>query len=459
MARFLHTADWQLGMARHYLDRDAQARFSAARLDVIDRMARLAIDEQCEFAVVCGDVFESNQVQRQVLVRAFEKLAALSSAQLLPTARQPRPAGCIDDLQFFDLHRALPEKCQGPRMGSSQCKQCQESSWCPPLGPTSTQLPIWWMPPAVGLRKPNPCAVVVGHGAIDSMSPDPNDPKVIALERLEERIQAGLIQYVALGDRHSTTGVGTSGRVYYSGAPEPTDYDEIDPGNVLIVDLGTDNVDVIVKRVGTWRFRRRDWEISSDKDIEAVEGWLSGLDEKDRTIVRMSIVGQISVAQKARLDGVLEHHTDLLAAIERLESHSDLVVIPDEADLEHFGLSGFADDALTELRTLAENGDSALAARDALALLYRLVGSSLMKLHRVKLRNYRGVIESDVSFSQNGVTIIEGPNEVGKTAISEGLQLAIDYPDSARHAKVKAVQPVGRDEGPEVEISSVDRRV
>ena len=76
-----------------------------------------------------------------------------------------------------------------------------------------------------------------------------------------------------------------------------------------------------------------------------------------------------------------------------------------------------------------------------------------MRLHRVQLRNYRGVIESDVSFSQNGVTIVEGPNEAGKTAISEGLQLAIDYPDSSQHARVKAVQPVGRDEGPEVEIA------
>ena len=76
-----------------------------------------------------------------------------------------------------------------------------------------------------------------------------------------------------------------------------------------------------------------------------------------------------------------------------------------------------------------------------------------MRLHRVQLRNYRGVVESDVSFSQNGVTIVEGPNEVGKTAISEGLQLAIDYPDSSQHARVKAVQPVGRDEGPEVAIS------
>ena len=76
-----------------------------------------------------------------------------------------------------------------------------------------------------------------------------------------------------------------------------------------------------------------------------------------------------------------------------------------------------------------------------------------MRLHRVQLRNYRGVVKSDVSFSQNGVTIVEGPNEVGKTAISEGLQLAIDLPDSSKSAQVKAVQPVGRDEGPEVEIS------
>ena len=76
-----------------------------------------------------------------------------------------------------------------------------------------------------------------------------------------------------------------------------------------------------------------------------------------------------------------------------------------------------------------------------------------MRLHRVQLRNYRGVVKSDVNFSQSGVTIVEGPNEVGKTAISEGLQLAIDLPDSSRSAQVRAVQPVGRDEGPEVEIS------
>ena len=75
-----------------------------------------------------------------------------------------------------------------------------------------------------------------------------------------------------------------------------------------------------------------------------------------------------------------------------------------------------------------------------------------MRLHRLRLINYRGVAECDVSFSTNGVTIVEGPNEVGKTSLSEALQLAIDLPDSSRHARVTSVKPVGSDKAPEVEI-------
>ena len=144
---------------------------------------------------------------------------------------------------------------------------------------------------------------------------------------------------------------------------------------MLIVDLGADHVEVVDKHLGTWRFLRRNRQLSSDKDIDALEEWLSGLEDKDRTIVKLSMVGQVSVAQKARLDEFLEHHTELLAALETWERHSDLVVIPDDADLDHFGLSGFASDALTELQMMAEQGEQAPVARDALALLYRLVGS------------------------------------------------------------------------------------
>ena len=75
-----------------------------------------------------------------------------------------------------------------------------------------------------------------------------------------------------------------------------------------------------------------------------------------------------------------------------------------------------------------------------------------MKLHRIRLRNFRGVVDSEVEFAESGVTIVEGPNEVGKSSIAEALDLAIEYPDSSKHSRVLSVKPEDRDEGPEVEI-------
>jgi len=62
VTRFLHSADWQLGMTRHFLEGEAQARFTAARIEVIGAIGQLAVKEGCSFVVVGGDVFESNQV-------------------------------------------------------------------------------------------------------------------------------------------------------------------------------------------------------------------------------------------------------------------------------------------------------------------------------------------------------------------------------------------------------------
>jgi len=75
-----------------------------------------------------------------------------------------------------------------------------------------------------------------------------------------------------------------------------------------------------------------------------------------------------------------------------------------------------------------------------------------MRIHRIKLRNYAGVTESEVEFPAEGVTIIEGDNEVGKTSLAEAVYLILTYQDSSSHRLVRAVKPVGRDEGAEVEV-------
>ncbi len=77
-----------------------------------------------------------------------------------------------------------------------------------------------------------------------------------------------------------------------------------------------------------------------------------------------------------------------------------------------------------------------------------------MRLLRIRLRNFRGVDACDVRLSPLGVTVVEGPNEVGKSSLAEALDVLLDQLDSSRSRAVVALKPVHRDAGPEVEIEA-----
>ena len=371
VVRFVHSADWQLGRAPYYLSDEARARFGAARVEVIGAIAKLAVQEGCDFVVVCGDVFESNHIDRQVLVRALDKMRAAARVEffLLPGNHDPLDASSIFRSPTFKEH--------GPSNvtvldGSEPVQAAPGVELIAAPWPNKRPLADLVGEACESLEPTDALRVVCGHGAVDAMWPEVKDPAHISLGRLEERIESGVIHYVALGDRHSTTDVGDTGRVWYSGAPEPTDFDETEPGNVLVVDLDRDGVRVDRRRVGTWRFEHRDWELGTDLDIDALRDWLESPDSKERSIMRASLRGQVSVAQKARLDQMLDHYTDLLGRLEVRAGESPLAVIPDDADLDDFGVSGYAREALSDLSEMAQSGDRAVIAQDALALLYRL---------------------------------------------------------------------------------------
>ena len=374
MVRFIHTADWQLGMTRHFLAAEAQARFDAARVGAVRTIGALAEAEGCAFVVVCGDVFESNQVGRPVVVRALDAMAATPQVTfyLLPGNHDPLDASSVYGSPTFADNRPANVVVLET---SDPVEVAPGVELVPAPWPTKRPLSDLVAGACSGLSATGAVRIVAGHGALDSLSPNRNDPALVALGGLEARLNTGVIHYVALGDRHSTTDAGGTGRIWYAGAPEPTAYDEIDPGNVLVVELDADRVQVEPRRVGTWRFVHQPWELTADADIDALEEWLSGLGGKERTILKLSLVGQVSLAQKARLDDLLDHHSDLLAAVEVWERRSDLAVLPDDADIDDLGLSGFAQEALGDLRELAESGEQAVVARDALALLHRLAGA------------------------------------------------------------------------------------
>jgi hypothetical protein len=77
-----------------------------------------------------------------------------------------------------------------------------------------------------------------------------------------------------------------------------------------------------------------------------------------------------------------------------------------------------------------------------------------MKFIRLRVANYRGIAAAEVKFGPTGITLMQGPNEAGKTSLGEAIGLLFEYLDSSKHRNIEAIKPVHRDEGPEIELQA-----
>jgi DNA repair exonuclease SbcCD nuclease subunit len=371
--KFLHAADLQLGMRRHFLSEESQPRFVQARIDAISSMADVASAHGCSFAVVCGDVWESNAIDRPTVGRALAAMGSLPCpVYLLPGNHDPLDAASIYRSDAFERYR--PDNVHV--IDAPDVVEVEPGVELVGV-PWPSRIPRRDLVAEVlsGLGEAGDVIrICAAHGMVDELSPSPADPGLISRARMDEALAAGTVHFFALGDRHSSTNVAP--RIWYSGAPEATDHDEVDSGNVLVVELGggDDAVSVTPVRVGRWRFVRETFELTSTQDVEAMIDDLRSMPDRERTVLELTLVGHLGLAAKARLDAALDEYRGLFAALEIRERHTDLVVLPDELDMDELDLSGFARATVEELKEAARgDGEQALLARDALSLLYRIV--------------------------------------------------------------------------------------
>ena len=100
--RFVHTADWQLGMTRHFLAGEAQPQYSAARRDAVAGLGPLAAQVGAEFVVVAGDVFEDNQLAPKIISQSLEAMRAIGiPVYLLPGNHDPLDASSVYTSALF----------------------------------------------------------------------------------------------------------------------------------------------------------------------------------------------------------------------------------------------------------------------------------------------------------------------------------------------------------------------
>ena len=373
MIRFLHTGDWQLGMTRHFFSEGVQERFAQSRFDVIRELGRIAKEEDCQFMVVCGDVFESNLVDRKTVSRALEALKdVLVPVYLLPGNHDPLNAASVYRSTTFlerkPAHVHVIEDTTPIRVDEGV--EIVGIPWTSkrPLQDL-VALTTGKLEPIVDTLR-----VCVSHGMVDNLSPNPDDPALISLHAAENAISQNKIHYLALGDRHSLTEVGDSGRIWYAGAPEPTDYNEVKPGFALVATINEEGVTTKEVNVGRWKFIEREQvDLNTKEDIEALRGWLGNLEDKERTVVKLRLVGSLSLSFHGELEELLAHVQEILGAVET--RRDNLVVIPEDADFMDLGFSGFASCTVERLRSnVEESGPDSITSRDALALLVRLAG-------------------------------------------------------------------------------------
>ena len=377
--QFLHTADWQLGMTRKFLDADAQARFSAARRAAVAALGPLARETGAEFVVVAGDVFDANQLAPAVVSQSLEAMRAIGvPVYLLPGNHDPLDAASVYTSELF--RRECPDNVTVlDRAGVWPVRPGLEivaAPWCSKKPTCDLTAGV-----VAGLPADGTARILLAHGAVDSLDPDRDNVAQIRMAGLTEALNRSALHYVALGDRHSRTRVAE--RVWYSGAPEVTNYDHVesDSGQVLLVDIDLDDpahpVTVESHRVGTWRFLTLHRELNNSRDIADLDVNLDQLTDKDRTVVQLALVGTLSVTDRADLDACLDRYSRLFACLDSWDRHTNLVVMPADEEFDDLGIGGFAADAVAELKDAAlSDGGDAGTARNALALLLRLRGGS-----------------------------------------------------------------------------------
>jgi hypothetical protein len=353
--RFLHTADWQLGLKLAFVAGDAGAVARFQRFEVVRRLAQVAKERAVDAVVVAGDVFDDNAVGPDSIQRARDALAAFAPLPvlLLPGNHDAATPDCVLARLHAGphVHPLLddePFALKNARFHPCPLRRRHERD-----DPTR----------ALPKREPgDPILVAVAHGALIDFTEGLESKNVIDWRRV---LAAGY-DYLALGDWHGT--LSFDPRVWYSGAPEATRFKEKRPGSALLVEIDGPGEAPRVEEIPVARTRwiEQRFDLAADDDVGLVERFFAGLAEPSMTLVSLELAGHLSLGGRARLQAELARAGGALMHL-RVEDGA-LHDRPSEEDLRTLAVDGFVGRAAEALRA-----DGSAAAEDALRLLHRFV--------------------------------------------------------------------------------------
>jgi len=294
--RFLHTADWQIGMKAAHVG-GAASRVRDERLLAAQRVVRLAKDNSAEFILLAGDTFEDNGVDRVLVQKVADTLASFAKPVfVIPGNHDPLVPGSVWEhpvWQSAGSVRVLREPAPVEIPGGTLYP-------CPVMERHSGKDPTAWIDPARGQG----VRIGVAHGTVEGI---PTEEPDYPLPR-EAAVRRGL-DYLALGHWHSTTTYAepdAAVRMAYSGTHETTKFGERDSGNVLLVDIEAPGArpSITPLPTGGLAWSVQEAILREAGDLARARAAIEAIDAASKTLMELRVTGLLPAADRDELDRI-----------------------------------------------------------------------------------------------------------------------------------------------------------
>lgn len=291
--RFLHTADWQIGMRAAHVG-VAGAAVREERMAAATRVVNAAIEHDVAFIAVTGDTFEDNGVDRLLVQRVADVLARFPrDVYLLPGNHDPLVPGSVWDHPAWSQARLHV-------IGDAASIVVEGGTlWpCPLREKIGRADPTAWIPArddSHGIR------VCLAHGTVEGVATE--EPYFPIPRDVAGRRD---VDFVAIGHWHSYGSIASADgavRLAYSGTHEPTKFGERDSGNALLVEIDAPLAPPKLTpiRTGRLRWTRWDEECRVDGDIARLIERLQAEPATDAMLLSITLRGVATANERQHL--------------------------------------------------------------------------------------------------------------------------------------------------------------
>jgi DNA repair exonuclease SbcCD nuclease subunit len=360
--KFLHTADWQIGMRAAHVGAVA-SRVRDERLAAGRRVVEAAHTHGAEFLLVAGDTFEDNAVDRVLVQKVADLLAIFPGpVYLIPGNHDPLVPGSVWEHPAWRSHANLHVLLKPEPIEISGGVLYP----CPLFEKHSRRDPTAWIHAEGGDR----IAVGLAHGSVEGVSQDQPDYPIAR----NAAARAGL-DYLALGHWHST-GV-YDDRMAYSGTHETTKFGERQSGNSLLVEIAArgETPKFTTVPTGGLRWTTLDETIRAEGDLTRVRERIEAIADPQQTLLELRLSGVLHAAEQGELARIEQlaaarlafHRIDAAGLLPAPEDERWLASLPDGPLREAAARLGrLADPAMLDGRP--EGATPEVAARAMLEL-------------------------------------------------------------------------------------------